>query len=351
MAAIASPPPPAAQGTVNSYLVSFNRPYTETDGEGAQDPLMPNSSGTATPQSQAASSQAVSTVIATRSDQDQAQDICASYGATFDHVFSGADAFLARMTDAQAQAMITDSRIAIIEPDIQVELSSSQTLADATDAAGHPELLHWQWGLDAIDQKGGTPDYLFKYTNDGSNAATGAANVFVVGTGIWSGHPDLGGRVTLDQNLVDPTQPALDASDDGHDTIAATIIGGDTCGVAKLAKIHAVKVGVSATNASLSKVVDGMAWVLNNYKSYVGPSVVHCSFLANKSKLVATTYVGPTYPKNKNDSVATCLEKITNSLLSAGVPVVAPAGNKSDDVKNWARKREWRYNGRRSERR
>ena len=68
--------------------------------------------------------------------------------------------------------------------------------------------------------------------------------------------------------------------------------------------------GVTIT---MSNVAKGLSWMLNNYRKYPGPTVVHCSAVS-----------GDTFKD------ATLVKNAVNKLLDKGVPVVVPAGNYSD---------------------
>lgn len=163
-------------------------------------------------------------------------------------------------------------------------------------------------GLDRIDQAQETLDHLPydpKFTGDG-------VNVFVVGEGVWEGHPEfLGGKAVRAADfstgkLIDCAKQTLKpCADDlsGHGTFIAGIIAGDIYGVAKKAKIYAVKAWQDNGKADMSKFM--MAFEYAILKKVVGPKVISFnsyfekeSFTkivnraTNKHKIVVVTAAG-----------------------------------------------------------
>ena len=292
-----APRAPKSAETLSLYVVAFKDGYIPEGESGAQDPIMTGAGDPPSSQTQNVAIEATEMSVAVDQDELQAQDLCDGYGAEFVEVYAGLGGFSARMISAQAQSMASDPGVKTVEEDYEMDLPTSQALSD------DPSNGNWQWGLDAIDQTAGPRDYQFNYTATGTGV-----NVFVVDSGVWSAHPDFGGRVSLDQNIVKTTQPAIDNY--GHGTWIASIIGGSTSGVAKGAMIRTVKVTDNLTTATMSNVAKGLSWVFTNYSKYRGPSVVHCSVIA-----------GSTFKD------ATLVKKAVNKLLDKGVPVVIPAGN------------------------
>ena len=191
--------------TTSLYVVAFNDGYVPGNEQGEQDPIVPGAVGSS--QSSMNEESSDSATI----DQDRATDICGTYGASFTEVFTGLGGFSAQMTAGQAQSMATDPRVKSVEEDYAMDLPTTQTLSNDSGFG------NWQWGLDAIDQTTGPRDMQYKYTNTGAGV-----NVFLVDSGVWSSHPDFGGRVTLEQNIGNAAQPAI--NNYGHGTWIASII-------------------------------------------------------------------------------------------------------------------------------
>ncbi|XP_033121538.1 extracellular serine proteinase-like isoform X2 [Anneissia japonica] len=107
------------------------------------------------------------------------------------------------------------------------------------------------WGLDRIDQHSLPLDDHFIPEGFGNDA-----HIYVVDSGILTTHEDFNGRAIFDADFTG--QGYVD--DTGHGTKCAGIAGGRRYGVAKGARLHAVKV----TPGSLSTVFYGLIWTAYN---------------------------------------------------------------------------------------
>ncbi len=296
-----------ASNTTSPYVVTFNDGYVPGGEDVSQDPLPVDSDGTATPQSRAMYTQAVGTAQQDDASLAQASSICNDYGATCDVVYSAGGGFHAQMTSAQAQSMSLDSRVAAVEADGPSNLPDSESLDTS------PGFGPWQWGLDAIDQTTNNLDGLFHYAT--ASQGTGV-NVFVLDDGIAAGHSEFGSRVKPGYNVLNPSANSTSIVDnDGHGTQIASVIGGNLCGVAKNVNLISIKMMEHISYYSNS--IAALDWVLKNYKSFPGVSVVHFS--------------APLDPKNKQ---GTQLNKEVDKLLDKGIPVIVPANNYNVDVKD-----------------
>ncbi len=319
------------------YLVGLSDGYVIGNEDGAQGGVPPYNAPLSASSSSSAGTAFPTQPISDADTQTTAQSLCTQYGGTFQHLYSGLGGFAVQMTDAQAQAMSADTRIATIEIDdpATLDLSGSQSLGP--DSNGN----YSQWGLDALDQKSGFDNIYHTppLAGDPTKSLDGTGvNVFVVGVGVWSGASDIAGRVKTGWNSITLNTETMD--NNCHDTALTSLICGTAYGVAKRVSIFPVKTVDAQGNGAYDGLINGMIWVRDHYNTYPaslglpsGPAVLHCSWSLKSDSSIK--YTGPD-PKYKGQTVYSLLGKITSQIIDKGVPVIAPAGNNDQDVKNFA---------------
>lgn len=135
------------------------------------------------------------------------------------------------------------------------------------------------WGLDRIDDRSGLDG-----SYDDGNAG-GNTHVYVLDTGVRTSHGDFGGRAfpaldmyypgsTGQPTVCDSTKENCAADRQGHGTHCAGTIAGNAFGVARNAKIHAVKVLSDQGSGSYSGIISALDWVR---RSALRPAVVSMS--------------------------------------------------------------------------
>lgn len=191
------------------------------------------------------------------------------------------------LSDADAQSLANDARVQFIEEDATVSAAAAIS-----------------WGLDRIDQRflplNGT------YVSSGTGAGV---KEYVVDTGILAEHVDFGGRVVAGFDSVDASGVTTDCN--GHGTHVAGIIGGTQFGVAKSATLVPVRVLDCNGTGSISTLLAGLDWVLQDHAQSPGPAVVNMSLGGDPS---------------------TALDAEVNKLLAAGLTTVVAAGNNNQDA-------------------
>jgi len=171
------------------------------------------------------------------------------------------------------------------------------------------------WGLDRIDERDLPLDSAFDAKGEGAGV-----HVYVLDTGIRTSHDDFGGRAIPtvetfgDRNKVcNPSDRNCAKDRNGHGTHCAGTVAGAKFGVAKKAKVHAVKVLGDRGGGSTRTVLAGIDHVI---KRGAKPSVISMSL------------GGP----GKSPSS----EKVVNDATSKGITVVVAAGNENSDACNYS---------------
>jgi subtilase family protein/peptidase inhibitor I9 len=209
-------------------------------------------------------------------------DVVRGNGGNVHHSYSrGVKGLSIETSDVVAQSLSSDPRVKFVEEDATVSATSVS------------------WGLDRIDQRALPLDGSF------STAGTGAGvSAYIVDTGILAEHQDFGGRVAAGFDAVGDNNGTTDCN--GHGTHVAGIVGGAAFGVATSATLVPVRVLDCTGSGSLSTVIAGLEWVLQDHTQSTSPAVVNMSLAGNGSS---------------------ALDDEVNSVLSAGLTVVVAAGN------------------------
>ena len=214
--------------------------------------------------------------------------------SVYRHTIKG---FSIQMSEAEAEALSDEPSVAYVEEDGIVTAAATQSNAP--------------WNLDRIDQRDLLPrDTKYNF----ANVTTGAGvHVYMLDSGVNPVHPEFLNpngttRVTQDYNsyFVDGHDCAQ------HGTPVASVIGGNTLGVAKDVRIHSIKVLDCWGHGEYSNVIAGVEWVTANH---IKPAIVNMSFAGE---------------------VDDTIEKaIRASMAQQGLAYVVAAGNDGVDAKDF----------------
>lgn len=209
----------------------------------------------------------------------------------YNHAING---FAGAISEGARAGLMKDGRVKHIEPDRVVKANGSQ--------------LSPPWGLDRIDQLSLPLNQGFTFS------ATGlGVTAYIIDTGVRYSHQEF-----KDSNLLTATRASFgfDAFADGqggadcngHGTHVAGTVAGTSFGVAKNAKIVAVRVLDCAGSGSTSGVIAGIDWVKANRKL---PAVANLSL---------------------GGSPSTALDTAVSNLIASGVATAVAAGNSNTDA-------------------
>ncbi|MCD9140641.1 S8 family peptidase [Streptomyces albireticuli] len=227
---------------------------------------------------------------AVASSQDK-KDLAARYGGKLNRSYDSAvHGFSASGLDStEAKRLAADPSVAKVVQNHTFSINATQEAPPS-------------WGLDRIDQADTKGDGKYDYPDGAGEGVT----AYVIDTGVRVSHKDFGGRATSGFDAVDGDDNADDGN--GHGTHVAGTIAGTAHGVAKKAKIVAVRVLDANGSGSTEQVVAGIDWVTKNHK---GPSVANMSLGGGADE---------------------ALDAAVQKAIASGVTFAVAAGNESTDA-------------------
>ncbi|MFD4694352.1 S8 family peptidase [Streptomyces sp. NPDC058463] len=189
-------------------------------------------------------------IVVLKDGSTHAADLGVTPKHTFRNVLEG---FSASLSEARAKALSADPRVAYVEQNSIVRLNETQTNAT--------------WGLDRVDQRNLPLSTTYAHVTSASNV-----NAYIIDTGIRTSHNEFGGRASIGKDTVGDGRNGQDCQ--GHGTHVAGTVGGKTYGVAKGAKLIAVRVLDCDGSGTTAGVIAGIDWVTANARK---PAVANMS--------------------------------------------------------------------------
>ncbi|MEU5610016.1 S8 family serine peptidase [Streptomyces sparsogenes] len=223
--------------------------------------------------------------------QSTGKDLAQRYGGTlrrsYDSAINGFSA--SGLTRTEAGRLAADPAVAKVVQNHRFSIDATQDNPPS-------------WGLDRIDQADTAGDKKYTYPDSAGEGVT----AYVIDTGVRISHKDFGGRATSGFDAIDNDNDADDGN--GHGTHVAGTIAGTEHGVAKKAKIVAVRVLDDQGSGTTEQVVAGIDWVTENHQ---GPSVANMSL---------------------GGTVDEALDAAVQKAIDSGVTFGVAAGNESADA-------------------
>ncbi|GAA2974928.1 S8 family serine peptidase [Actinokineospora diospyrosa] len=184
-----------------------------------------------------------------------AQSLTSKYGGTVASLYklTARGYSVHGMTEEQAKRLAADPAVRTVYQDGKMRGADVQT---------NPT-----WGLDRVDQKDTTLDRKYEY-----NATGEGVTVYSVDSGVRISHQDFEGRAKSGYDFLDKDNDASDCN--GHGTHTSGTAVSKTYGVAKKAKLVALRVLGCDNNGPDSLLSDAVEWITANG---VKPAVVNIS--------------------------------------------------------------------------
>ncbi|MFF1711657.1 S8 family peptidase [Streptomyces sp. NPDC058268] len=216
----------------------------------------------------------------------QGKGLISEYGGSVKKTFRSAlDGYTVDLSTAEARQLAADPAVASVEQNRTVRADATQSNAP--------------WGLDRIDQTSLPLSGTYTYPDTAGSGVT----AYVIDTGVRITHSEISGRAVNGYDAVDGDSTAQDGN--GHGTHVATTIAGKTYGVAKKAKIVAVRVLDNNGSGTTAGVIAGIDWVTSNHAAGA-PAVANMSL---------------------GGGASTTLDNAVKNSIADGVSYAVAAGN------------------------
>ncbi|MFK0224489.1 S8 family peptidase [Streptomyces sp. NPDC090303] len=216
----------------------------------------------------------------------EGRSLIAGYGGTVGKTFGSAlNGYTATLGATEARRLAADPAVASVEQNRIVRADATQTNAP--------------WGLDRIDQADLPLSGTYTYPDSAGDGVT----AYVIDTGVRITHSEIAGRAVNGYDAVDGDAVAQDGN--GHGTHVATTIAGTIYGVAKKAKIVAVRVLDNNGSGTTAGVIAGIDWVTAHHAAGA-PAVANLSL---------------------GGGASTALDNAVKNSIADGVTYAVAAGN------------------------
>ncbi|WHM36828.1 S8 family peptidase [Streptomyces sp. BPTC-684] len=229
---------------------------------------------------------------AARADSASGRAIAERYGASVKRTYHRAvNGYAVALDEARARKLAADPAVRSVVQNRVLHVDTTQPNPPS-------------WGLDRIDQKALPLDKSYTYPDSAGSGVT----AYVIDTGVRITHTDFGGRASYGYDAIDNDNTAQDGH--GHGTHVAANVAGTSYGVAKKAKIVAVRVLNNSGSGTTDQVVAGIDWVTQHA---VKPAVANMSL---------------------GGGVDSVLDQAVKNSIASGVTYAVAAGNDNQNASN-----------------
>lgn len=240
-----------------------------------------------------------------------ARQLVQRYGGKFKEATSGT-VFSLEISEEAAIRMSQDDRVELVDQSQKGEPGSSQQTFDPTTCSGgNPPRCNW--GLDRMDQRYLPLNNKYIYNTTGIGVTA-----YIVDSGVLTTHAEfassLGSRASQPYDRYSgangvPSDGAGGRDCTGHGSGVASIVGGNTIGVAKGISVVSVRVFPCNGKTQEGDIDAALTWVRANARR---PAVVNMSLeFAGGNPVV---------------------DNAVTQTINAGIPVVIAAGNNNVDA-------------------
>jgi subtilisin family serine protease len=225
-----------------------------------------------------------------RADSAAGQAVAPKYGATVKRTYHQVvNGYSVQASESQAERLAGDPAVASVSVDRAFRISGTQPRPPS-------------WGLDRIDQRNLPLSRSYTYPDSAGSGVT----AYIIDSGVRITHQDFGGRASYGYDAIDNDHVAQDGN--GHGTHVAAIAAGSRYGVAKKAKIIAVRVLDDAGSGTTEQIVAGIDWVTQHA---IKPAVANMSLSGGADAVV---------------------DQAVKKSIASGVTYTVAAGNDSQDA-------------------
>jgi len=213
--------------------------------------------------------------------------------------------YAAYLTKEEVELIREDPIVAPVHPDTHVSFTGKQQNCDTQQNNVRA------WGICRCSHYGAITGAALTTFKWDSAEAGGGCDIYVIDTGIKLTHQEFEGRAVWGANYVD----SIRDDNNGHGTHCAGTIGGSTVGIARYARLVAVRVLNGQGSGTNSGVISGVNYACTSYRNRGVPSVASMS-------------LGGSYNTAMNNAVA--------NLVACGVTTAVAAGNDNANACNYS---------------